>query len=90
LIGKEACGSAYHWARKLQESDHTVRLTAPQFVKPEMLWRHFRREVTYCELFSSLDALLEAARGFLDRYNQRARTNGKKVSFEYRRGPHPA
>jgi transposase len=34
LIGIEACGSAHHWARKLQSMGHTVRLMAPQFVKP--------------------------------------------------------
>jgi transposase len=34
LIGMEACGSAHHWARKLQELGHTVKLMAPQFVKP--------------------------------------------------------
>jgi transposase len=34
LIGLEACGSAHHWARKLQGFGHTVRLMAPQFVKP--------------------------------------------------------
>jgi transposase len=34
LIGIEACGSAHHWARKLQSIGHTVRLIAPQFVKP--------------------------------------------------------
>jgi len=36
----------------------------------EMLWRHFRREVTHCELFESVKALLTAARDFFDRYNQ--------------------
>jgi transposase len=36
----------------------------------EMLWRQFRREVTHCELFASLDALLKAAHAFLARYNQ--------------------
>jgi hypothetical protein len=35
-----------------------------------MLWRQFRREVTPCELFASLDALLKAAPAFFDRYNQ--------------------
>jgi transposase len=30
----EACGSAHHWARKLQSFGHTVKLMAPQFVKP--------------------------------------------------------
>ncbi|MFM0742304.1 IS110 family transposase, partial [Paraburkholderia xenovorans] len=34
LIGMEACGSAHHWARKLQGFGHDVRLIAPQFVKP--------------------------------------------------------
>jgi len=34
LIGMEACSSAHHWARKLQGLGHTVRLMAPQFVKP--------------------------------------------------------
>ncbi len=34
LIGMKTCGSAYHWARQLQEIEHTVRLMAPQFVKP--------------------------------------------------------
>jgi transposase len=36
----------------------------------ERLWRHFRREVTHCELFATVKALLAAARGFFDRYNQ--------------------
>jgi transposase len=34
LIGLEACGSAHYWARKLQGLGHTVKLMAPQFVKP--------------------------------------------------------
>jgi transposase len=34
LIGMEACASAHHWARTLQRFGHTVRLMAPQFVKP--------------------------------------------------------
>ncbi|MGB6103949.1 MAG: IS110 family transposase [Pusillimonas sp.] len=34
LIGMEACASAHHWGRKLQAMGHTVRLMAPQFVKP--------------------------------------------------------
>lgn len=34
LIGMEACASAHHWGRKLQEMGHTVKLMAPQFVKP--------------------------------------------------------
>jgi len=34
LIGMEACASAHHWARELQGFVHTVRLIAPQFVKP--------------------------------------------------------
>lgn len=34
LIGMEACGSAHYWARKLGALGHTVKLMAPQFVKP--------------------------------------------------------
>ena len=34
LIGMEACGGAHFWARKLMQCGHTVRLIAPQFVKP--------------------------------------------------------
>jgi transposase len=34
LVGMEACGGAHHWARRLQEFGHTVRLISPQYVKP--------------------------------------------------------
>jgi transposase len=34
LIGMEACGSSHYWARELQKQGHTVKLMAPQFVKP--------------------------------------------------------
>ena len=43
LIGMEACGSAHHWARKLQGFGHTVRLMAPQFVKPYVKTQQERR-----------------------------------------------
>jgi transposase len=33
-IGMEACTGAHHWARELQSRGYTVRLIAPQFVKP--------------------------------------------------------
>jgi transposase len=36
----------------------------------EMLWQHFRREVTHGELFASVKALLQAAQEFFDRYNR--------------------
>jgi putative transposase len=42
---------------------------APWLNPIEMLWRHFRREVTHCELYVSLNALLQAAQDFFDRYN---------------------
>ena len=35
----------------------------------EMLWRHFRREVTHCELFESVKVLTDATYDFFDRYN---------------------
>jgi transposase len=34
LIGIEACSSAHYWARELLKLGHTVKLMAPQFVKP--------------------------------------------------------
>ena len=34
LIGMEACASSHYWARNLSELGHTVKLIAPQFVKP--------------------------------------------------------
>ena len=34
LIGMEACGSSHYWGRELQKMGHTVKLMAPQFVKP--------------------------------------------------------
>jgi len=36
----------------------------------EMLWRHFRREVTHCELYATVKELLAASRDFFDRFNQ--------------------
>ena len=33
-IGMEACGSAHHWARQLRAFGYSVKLIAPQFVKP--------------------------------------------------------
>ena len=34
LIGMEACASSHFWARSLMAMGHTVKLMAPQFVKP--------------------------------------------------------
>jgi transposase len=34
LIGLEACGGAHDWVRRLSAYGHTVRMMAPQFVKP--------------------------------------------------------
>ena len=34
LVGMEACASSHYWARKIESYGHTVRLMAPQFVKP--------------------------------------------------------
>ena len=47
LIGMEACGSAHHWARKLQSMGHTVRLMAPssssRMAKPTRTMRPTQR-----------------------------------------------
>jgi len=34
----------------------------------EMLWRHFRREVTHCELFVSVEKLVKASYEFFEKY----------------------
>jgi transposase len=34
LIGREACGGAHDWARRVREHGHEVKRMAPQFVKP--------------------------------------------------------
>jgi transposase len=34
VIGMEACGGAHYWGRRFREHGHTVKLIAPQFVKP--------------------------------------------------------
>ena len=36
----------------------------------EMLWRHFRREVTHCELFENVKVLIEASYTCFDRFNK--------------------
>jgi putative transposase len=41
----------------------------------EMLWRHFRREVTHCEIFETVKLLIEASYNFFNRYN----TNPKDI-----------
>jgi transposase len=43
---------------------------SPWLTPIEMLWRHFRREITHCELFASVQALLDATHDFFDRYNR--------------------
>jgi transposase len=34
VVGLEACGGAHYWARELMRLGHSVRLIAPQYVKP--------------------------------------------------------
>lgn len=34
LVGLEACASAHFWARELSKMGHTVKIMAPQYVKP--------------------------------------------------------
>jgi len=56
----------------------------------EMLWRHFRREVTHCELFETKQALLAAARDFFDRYNQCPQKLLSVIGSSAVEGTHPA
>src|SRR5262245_43810252 len=34
LVGMEACATSHYWARVFTQMGHTVKLMAPQFVKP--------------------------------------------------------
>src|SRR5664280_1485805 len=34
LVGMEACGGAYYWAREIAKFGHDVRLVPPSYVKP--------------------------------------------------------
>jgi transposase len=43
---------------------------APWLNPIEMLWRYFRRLVTHCELFESVNALIQASKEFFDRLNR--------------------
>jgi len=36
----------------------------------EMLWRHYRREVTHCELFETVRKLVKASLDFFRRFNE--------------------
>jgi transposase len=36
VIGMESCGGAHGWARRFREHGHTVKLMAPQCVKPSV------------------------------------------------------
>jgi len=47
---------------------------SPSLNPIEMLWRHFRREVTHCELFTSIKDLVNAALDFFERYNRQPST----------------
>ena len=40
----------------------------------EMLWRHFRRLVTHCEIFQTLQLVIEASYRFFQRCNQHPET----------------
>lgn len=37
IVGIEACGGAHYWARLFSEQGHTVKMMAPQFVKPYVM-----------------------------------------------------
>jgi len=50
----EACGSAHHWARRIEELGHVVVLLPPQYVRPYVMRNKTDR--------TDVDALLEAFR----------------------------
>ncbi len=86
LLAKRPTGTVYvAWDKagthEDEEVDDVVRATgrlvllylptySPWLNPIEMLWRHFRREVTHCELFETIAALLVAAEDFFARHNR--------------------
>ena len=56
----------------------------------EMLWRHFRREVTHCELFESVGALVEASEQFFERLKENTRQVLSVIGSNVLLAPHPA
>jgi putative transposase len=45
--------------------------TSSPWLNPiEMLWRHVRREVSHCELFPTVTALIATTTAFFDHYNR--------------------
>ena len=61
LVGIETCASAHRWARKLQALGHTVRLMAPQFVKPYV--KSNKNDAADAEAISRPSARIELDRG---------------------------
>jgi putative transposase len=57
----------------MSQSSSFVLLSMPTFrpsLNPiEMLWRHFRREVTRCELIETVKAQTEVSTDFFQRFN---------------------
>ena len=47
LIGMEVCGSANHWARRLQGFGHTVKLISPQLAEKGVCVKIFDNENEY-------------------------------------------
>jgi len=54
IVVMEACGSAHHWARRIEELGHVVVLLPPQYVRPYVMRNKTDR--------TDVDALLEAFR----------------------------
>jgi hypothetical protein len=87
LVGMEACGGAHYWARKLQAQGHTVKLMAPQFVKPYVNSRcAFQRNgeplpTVDSELLRHVEQTLNASGVFrpIDRVNALSMLTGASV-----------
>jgi putative transposase len=61
----------YHTGETVVLIRRRKRPTYSPWLNPiEMLWRHFRREVTHCEIFENIKALINASHDFFSRYNR--------------------
>jgi len=48
---------------------YPLTVYSPWFNPIEMLWRYFRREATHCELFQTVEKLIEASKNFFKQHN---------------------
>jgi hypothetical protein len=85
LLGLKVCGGAHHWARRLRTRGHTLRLIAPQFVKP-----YVKSNKTTRMMLRYLRGREPTAHAFRALTGHRARASGTPVNDELGGSARPA